>query len=115
MEADRSMKSQNTSFQCENTRAQLQSLQSGLRAKLGSCRVCYKTDRSGIPYQSYCTPWTAIASTDFGTGVRTAATGTAYGFSLTRNYMYVYEKAHVYMQVSDQEAARIQAVQQKGK
>ena len=38
-----------------------------------------------------------------------------YGFSLTRNYMYVYEKAHVYMQVSDKEAARIQAVQQKGK
>ena len=37
-----------------------------------------------------------------------------YGFSLTRNYMYVYEKAHVYMQVSGEEAARIQAVQQGG-
>jgi hypothetical protein len=33
----------------------------------------------------------------------------AYGFSLNRNYVLVVEKAHVYMQVSDDEAKKIEA------
>jgi hypothetical protein len=32
-----------------------------------------------------------------------------YGFSLTRNYVLVTEKAHIYMIVSDEEAAKVEA------
>ncbi len=36
-----------------------------------------------------------------------------YGFSLNRNYVLVVEKAHVYMAVSDEEAAQIEDEQKK--
>ena len=36
-----------------------------------------------------------------------------YGFSLTRNYVLVTEKAHVYMIVSDEEAAKVEAANKK--
>lgn len=38
-----------------------------------------------------------------------------YGFSLNRNYLLVTEKAHVYMVVSDEEAARLKAVEETRK
>lgn len=37
----------------------------------------------------------------------------AYGFSLTRNYTLEIEKAHIYMFVSDEEAAKIEKQQQQ--
>ena len=33
----------------------------------------------------------------------------AYGFSLSRNYTMEIETAHIYMQVTDEEAARVDA------
>lgn len=37
-----------------------------------------------------------------------------YGFSLTRNYTLVVEKAYIYMYVSDEEAAAIEAARENG-
>lgn len=44
-----------------------------------------------------------------------AAMQKAYGFSLTRNYIMEVEKAHIYLQVTEEEAAKIEKAQKEQK